>query len=267
MSPVTEIIYLTLKPTVKPEDPDNDEGRVFFEAQQAVKQQSGYQSSYWGRTEEDENNVVWIVEWKDTTSSVPLSLLTPILSPSSTPITTHTTLTPPLPTSTHPHHPHHTHGHTHTHAHDQPTLPTTPTTELTILAFPSSLPFAEKSSICTNLSNFRSALLNIPEPPTPTTPTPTNKEEKPPARAPRFFSLGWAERPSTVKHPDSPSGEAELAVMVIGWGSVGEHMAVRATEAFREAVRPLRERMLEGIKVLEMRHVRFLGEGGKEKGE
>ncbi|KAK2800976.1 hypothetical protein FQN50_007951, partial [Emmonsiellopsis sp. PD_5] len=260
MTPVTEIIYLTLKPTVKPEDPDNDEGRIFLEALQAVKQQSGYESSHWGRTEEDENNVVWIVEWKDTTSSVPLSILTPILSPSSTPITTHTTLTPPLPTATHTHHTHHTHEHTHTcpHPHDHPTLPTTPTTELTILAFPSSLPFAEKSSICTNLSNFRSALLNIPEPPTPTTPTPTTKGEtenqKPPPRAPRFFSLGWAERPSTVKHAGSPSGEAELAVMVIGWGSVGEHMAVRGTGAFKEAVQPLRERMLEGIKVLEMRH-------------
>ncbi|OAX79653.1 hypothetical protein ACJ72_06021 [Emergomyces africanus] len=198
--------------------------------------------------------------WNDATSSVPLSQITPILAPSSTPITIHTTLTPPVPI---------------TH------LTTTPIVELAILPFPSALPFEEKSFLSTSLSNLRTTLLKITpsdgdedlpvakeqqqqqqqQEQNPTLPSRAKMEKQGP---PRWLSLGWVERPGTVMHADSPSGEAELAILVIGWQSVQEHEAVMGTDEFENAIAPIRGKMLPGIKVLEMRYVRFLGE--EEKG-
>ncbi|OJD15445.1 hypothetical protein AJ78_04286 [Emergomyces pasteurianus Ep9510] len=265
---VTELVYLTFKEGVKPEDPENFDGRVFTDALEAVKLQSGYRYSSWGRTVEDENDIVWFVAWKDATSSVPLSQITSILSPSSTPITIHTTLTPPVPLKH---------------------LTTTPIVELAILPFPSALPFEEKAFINTSLSNLRTTLLNIkPSDGDEDLPAAKQHQEQQqqqqqqehnspsPSRAklgkpgpPRWLSLGWVERPGTVVHADSLSGEAELAILVIGWESVQEHEAVMGTDEFENAIAPVRGKMLPGIKVLEMRYVRFLGEeekGGEERG-
>ena len=59
--PVTELVYFQLKSTVKPEDPANEEGQALLDLFNNTKQQSGYQSSAWGRTKEDENIVVWVI--------------------------------------------------------------------------------------------------------------------------------------------------------------------------------------------------------------
>ncbi|PGH06441.1 hypothetical protein AJ79_06531 [Helicocarpus griseus UAMH5409] len=244
---VTELVYLTFKPGVKPEDPDNADGRVFTNALEAVKLQSGYQHSNWGRTVEDENDIVWIVEWKDTTSSLPLSQITPILSPTSTPISLHTTLQPPLEVS-------------------HLTSPSTPIVELAILPFPSSLPFDEKAPLDNALSNLRSTMLNInPDEESVRRQVSSSRKEPVKPAPPRWVSLGWVERPGTVKHAESPTGDAELAVLVAGWESVEEHEAVRGTESFQKAVQPLKEKMLPGIKVLGMRYVTFKKE--EQKGE
>ncbi|KKZ64870.1 hypothetical protein EMCG_09247 [[Emmonsia] crescens] len=257
----TEIVYLTFKEGVKPEDPENYDGRVFTDTLEAVKLQSGFQYSSWGRTVEDENDIVWVVAWKDTTSSIPLSQITSIIAPSSIPITIHTTFTPPVPLKN---------------------LTTTPIVELAILPFPSALPFEEKSFINTSLSNLRTALLNIqPSDDDEDLPNAEQQQQRQqgqqeqnslsPSRAkmgkpgpPRWLSLGWVERPGTVEHADSPSGEAELAALVIGWESVQEHEAVMGTDAFEKAIAPVRKKMLPGLKVLEMRYVKFMGQEGKD---
>lgn len=67
-----------------------------------------------------------------------------------------------------------------------------------------------------------------------------------------------------MEHADSPSGEAELAILVIGWESVQEHEAVMGTDAFEKAIAPVRKKMLPGLKVLEMRYVKFMGQEGKD---
>lgn len=72
---VTEFIYLKLKPSVKPEDPDNDEGSEFLDTLKATKNQSGHQGSAWGRSIEDEDCVVWAIG-----STPPLSLFSLFLS-------------------------------------------------------------------------------------------------------------------------------------------------------------------------------------------
>lgn len=59
--PVSEFIHFQLKSSVKPEDPSNEEGQALLQLFQTAKHQSGYKSSAWGRTVEDENIVVWVV--------------------------------------------------------------------------------------------------------------------------------------------------------------------------------------------------------------
>lgn len=61
MSEVVEFIFFQLKPSVKPEDPGNDEGQEVIRIFQSTKHQSGYHSSAWGRAVEDENIVAWVI--------------------------------------------------------------------------------------------------------------------------------------------------------------------------------------------------------------
>ncbi|WEW58030.1 hypothetical protein PRK78_003497 [Emydomyces testavorans] len=218
MAIVTQFVYLTLKSDVKPEDPDNDSGRLFLDGLNAAKQRCGYQGSCWGRTIENENNIVWIIEWKDHTGCVPLSFCSPILEPDTAPIAFHTTLTPPL----------------------NDMLTTAPVVELAVLAFPKEISPPEKTSLNHDLIHFRSTCLQL-------------KEPKPPSA----FSMGWIERPGSVAHQDSKSGQAQLLVLVVGWESKEQHEQARKSEEFGKSITPIRERMLPAIKALQMRHARF----------
>lgn len=74
MSQTVEFIFFQLKASVKPEDPANDEGSGLLNILQTTKQQSGYHSSAWGRTVEDENVVAWTI-------GTYLSTLSPRLHP------------------------------------------------------------------------------------------------------------------------------------------------------------------------------------------
>jgi hypothetical protein len=72
---------------------------------------------------------------------------------------------------------------------------------------------------------------------------PDGEEEAKTAR-PRNWSMGHVDRPGTRSHPTSPSGEAFVVFLFIGWESVEAHLRARETEQFQENVKPLREKML-----------------------
>lgn len=58
---ISEFIFFKVKPEVRPEDPDNTEGRNLVGVFHTTKHQSGHQSSVWGRVKEDEDVIVWVV--------------------------------------------------------------------------------------------------------------------------------------------------------------------------------------------------------------
>ncbi|EAS35711.3 uncharacterized protein CIMG_01065 [Coccidioides immitis RS] len=215
---VTEFIYFTLKSDVKPEDRENDDGRLFLSALNTVKQSCGYLSSFWGRTIENENNIVWIIEWNDTTGCVPLSLLAPIIEPDTTPIALHTTLTPP----------------------PNGLFTNASVIELAVLAFPHDLSPPERTSLNNNLINFRSICLQL-------------RESEPPSA----FLMGWVERPGSVPHQGSESGKAQLVVFVVEWESKEQHEMARKAAEFDRSIAPIREKMLPPINILQMRHVKL----------
>lgn len=61
MKTVTEFVYLQLKPDVKPEDPENEGGKQFSKIISSIKQSRGFQGGSWGRTVENQNDVVLAV--------------------------------------------------------------------------------------------------------------------------------------------------------------------------------------------------------------
>lgn len=72
---ITEFVSFRVKPSVRPEDPDNDEGQSLLQLFRSTKAQSGHLSSAWGRTVEDENTLVWVLgEYLDSLPSIKKAL-------------------------------------------------------------------------------------------------------------------------------------------------------------------------------------------------
>ena len=123
---------------------------------------------------------------------------------------------------------------------DKDALTSAPVTELVVLPFEDTISPEDKTALDKDLITFRNTLLDIKS-----------------VKAPQSFSMGWVGRPGPVPHKESPSGQALLTAVVVGWGSKEEHETVRRTEEFGRTIKPIRERMLPGIEGLGMRHVRF----------
>lgn len=58
---VCQFIFFRVKPSVKPEDPYNEEGEALMNVFRLTKHQSGHQNSAWGRAAEDQDTIVWVV--------------------------------------------------------------------------------------------------------------------------------------------------------------------------------------------------------------
>lgn len=110
-----------------------------------------------------------------------------------------------------------------------------------MLPFPSNLTVPEAKALNADLINFRTALL----------------EQLPQAEAPRSWTMGHVERPGTVQHAKSPSGQAVTHLLAIGWESVEAHKRAAETEQFSKGIVPIRQKMLPPVPGLELKHVSF----------
>lgn len=109
------------------------------------------------------------------------------------------------------------------------------------MTFPSSLNPEEHKKLNSDLINLRVAL--------------TEKlDEKSGANS---WAMAQVHRPGTFQHPKSPSGEAFVYLLAVGWESVDAHMAARETKEFEESIKPIREKMLPAVEGLGMKHVSF----------
>lgn len=76
--------------------------------------------------------------------------------------------------------------------------------------------------------------------------------------------MGHVDRPGVRAHPTSPSGEAFVVFMVIGWKSVEAHVKVRETSQYRGNLSPISDNLLptgSGLlpgESLGMTHVKFV---------
>ncbi|CAI7658190.1 unnamed protein product [Penicillium glandicola] len=220
---VSQVTFFRVKSSVKPEDPSSEEGDALLKIFHTTQQESGHAHSSWGRTSEDENTIVWVIDWTDARSSVHIGLLEPFLAPENLqpPSTLHVTFSPPLSCTE--------------------TLTKNPVTELCILSFPSDLEVLTVREINADLINFRTTLV----------------EQLPQAAGPRSWSMGHVDRPSKLPHEKSTSGQAFAHLLAVGWDSREAHLEAKETEKFVRSITPLREKMLPPIPGLEMKHVSF----------
>jgi hypothetical protein len=227
MAHVTELIYFHPKPSVKPEDSSNDEGLALLQVFRSTTQQSGHIGSAWGRTREDENVIVWAIDWSDAHSGIQQtnSPLIPFLQENTQITTLFTTLQP-------------------TDKSDSPatqTLVSNPITEIAPLPFPTSLSPQDRSSLSADLVAFRRAFVE-------------EAEEK---LRTKSFLLGQVERPGEFKHEKAESGLAFVQLLAVGWESYDQHQEARKAGVFTEKIKPIRERMVAPLGQLGMVHVKF----------
>ncbi|KAJ5776468.1 uncharacterized protein N7511_001479 [Penicillium nucicola] len=220
---ICQFIFFRVKPSMKPEDPSNEEGYTFMEVLRTAKHQSGHQSSAWGRTLEDPNTIVWVVDWTDARCSTDTNQLSPFLDPSNLqpPTSFYVTLSPPVSCTA--------------------TLTKNPVTELFTLPVAGEISVPESRQLSLDMINFRRALV----------------EQLPQQAGPKSWAMGHVDRPSKLPHPKSPDGKAVVHFFAVGWDSVDAHLRAKETENFAEAIQPLREKMLSPIPGLEMKHVSF----------
>ncbi|KAL4919870.1 hypothetical protein BDW62DRAFT_177876 [Aspergillus aurantiobrunneus] len=226
MPAVTEFIYFQIKSSVKPEDSSNDEGAALLRVFRATTQQSGHLGSAWGRTKEDENVIVWAIDWSDAHSGIQQtnSPLEPYLEADTQITTLFTTLQP-----------------TESKNLATETLVSNPITELAPLAFPTSLSSSDRSSLRANLVSLRNTLAE-------------EVEEKLRSKS---FLLGQVERPGEFEHGKSESGQAFVQLLAVGWESYEQHQEARGTEGFKRRIAPIREQMIAPLNRLSMKHVSF----------
>ncbi|KAL4887176.1 hypothetical protein BJY04DRAFT_48913 [Aspergillus karnatakaensis] len=227
MPNVTEFIYFQPRSSVKPEDPSSDEGAALLQVFKATTSQSGHLGSAWGRTKEDENVIVWAIDWSDAHSGIQQynSPLSPYLEPNTQITTIFTTLQP-------------------TDSEESPatqTLLSNPITEIAPLPFPTSLSPSDRSKLSADLVTFRKAIVE-------------EAEEK--VRS-KTFLVGQVERPGEFPSEKSESGQAFVSLLVVGWESYEQHQQAREADAFSEKIKPVRERTVPPLEKLGMKHVKF----------
>jgi hypothetical protein len=69
--------------------------------------------------------------------------------------------------------------------------------------------------------------------------------------------MGHVDRPNTVQHDKSPSGQARIHLLAVGWESTEAHEDAKQTKEFIDGIAPIREKLLPPVPGLEMKHVRF----------
>jgi hypothetical protein len=173
---ISEFVYFKVKPSVRPEDPNSEEGAALRQVFNLTKHQSGHSSSVWGRTVEDPATIVWVIgksfyivergykanrpDWTDARGSTTTGNLEPFLAPSPQPPSAlYTTLHPAITATD--------------------TLTSNPVTELTALPFPSNMTVAETKALDADMLNFRKELT----------------EELAQEKAPVSWAMGHVDRP------------------------------------------------------------------------
>lgn len=145
--------------------------------------------------------------WSDARGASRAALLIPFLQPRTEVLTMYTTLMPSL---------------------EMGELCANPVTELCPMTFPTSLTPDDHNKLNQALVNMRmDGLHDIPE-----------------EVRPRNWWMGHVDRPGKREHPTSPSGEAFVVFMLVGWESVEAHKMARETEPYKRRRDDIRGRML-----------------------
>ncbi|KAG4261442.1 hypothetical protein FPRO03_11459 [Fusarium proliferatum] len=218
----TEFIYFHLPEDVKPESIQDPKGKRLLNLFQEAKLQDGYSWSAWGRSEEDTNALVWVIEWLNEDSSISTTELKNLACPSPAIVKLRTKLTPTLSSVG--------------------GIQSAPIVDLTTMPFVAGMSVEDDAGTREVLSTMREAVLNkLPE-----------------DMAPSYWLMStWDTRP-VVSHPESPTGQSVLSILVVGWQSTQQHYDIWKLTDFRSKyIGPVKAKMLSYPEGIGMKHIAF----------
>ncbi|RKL26370.1 hypothetical protein BFJ72_g13766 [Fusarium proliferatum] len=218
----TEFIYFHLPEDVKPERIQDPKGKRLLNLFQEAKLQDGYSWSAWGRSEEDTNALVWVIEWLNEDSTMSTTELKNLACPHPAIVKLRTKLTPTLSSVG--------------------GITSAPIVDLTTMPFVAGLSVEDDAGTREALSTMREAVLNkLPE-----------------NLAPSYWLMStWDTRP-VVSHPVSPTGQSVLSVLVVGWQSTQQHYDIWKLADFRSKyIGPVKAKMLSYPEGIGMKHIAF----------
>ncbi|PNP76445.1 hypothetical protein FNYG_10231 [Fusarium nygamai] len=219
---ITEFIYFHLPEEVKPESIQDPDGKRILNLFKEAKLQDGYNWSAWGRSEEDRNALVWVIEWSNEDSTISVNELENLACPSPAIVKLRTILTPTLSSVG--------------------GINAAPIVDLTTMPFVAGLSVDDDAGTREVLSTMREAVLN----------------KLPKDLAPSYWVMStWDTRP-VVPHPESPTGQSVLSVLVVGWQSTQQHYDIWKLQDFRSKyIGPVKAKMLSYPAGIGMKHIAF----------
>ncbi|KAF4420533.1 hypothetical protein FACUT_11156 [Fusarium acutatum] len=212
----TEFIYFHLPNEVKPESIQDPKGKQLLNVFQEAKLQDGYNWSAWGRSEEDRNALVWVIE------PCRVHKLMKYACPSPAIVKLRTKLAPTLSSVG--------------------GITSAPIVDLTTMPFVAGMSVEDDIGTRKVLTTMREAVLNkLPEN----------------LAASYWVMSTWDTRP-VVPHPESPTGQTILSVLVVGWQSTQQHYDIWKLQDFRSKyIGPVKAKMLSYPEGIGMKHIAF----------
>ncbi|KAL9610992.1 MAG: hypothetical protein Q9167_004337 [Letrouitia subvulpina] len=198
--PATEVVSLPLIPGIDIEDPNTAAGKVWSDTLALLRDQEGYQRSYYGRHVESPNLLHFLVDWdsidahtKFTTQTYYETMVKNITSILDSPVNiTHTKFSPHPPSP----------------------AANSSVTEVVALYFPSTISDSEKSSFEESIQKFKKICEDH-------------------ANGYKGFASGWVVE--ELEHEEM-EGKAKVYQCLLGWESVEAHLAFRETQEFQDNI-------------------------------
>ncbi|KAL9113947.1 MAG: hypothetical protein Q9227_002081 [Pyrenula ochraceoflavens] len=224
MAPVTEIANIPLNSTAATtiDDVSSEAAKAFASMREYLSGVNGYIRSYWGLSVEEPRRVLWAVDWEDLSSHREFQ--------QSSSYGYYLSLGDPFI--------HETEKPFITHIPYQPFPPTNaieaPATEVAMFSVQ---PTIDKIAVETAVAKLMDVV-----------------QHDIPNHA-RGCSTGWVVE--EIEHPDAEGGKALGYACMVGWESVDAHMKARETDAFAQAIAPVRKVALQPLPGKSMLHVHF----------
>lgn len=247
MDTTTEFVFFHLPPTVRPEDEGNEDGQKIQKIFQTAKSQEGYLWSAWGRTEEDENALIWVIgmpstipwspisnsssaltEWSNNTSSVSVDPLGPLSAADPEVTKLRTRLDPSLSSI-------------------NGGMLSAPCVDITTLPFVSfddtttANNDGEKAKTLEVVSWMKRVVT----------------QEIPESLRPTYYCLSRPESFPRLPSPDSPTGQTDMCFAVVGWQSRQQHYDIWKTQVFKDMIPAVRAKLLPYPPAVGMKHTPF----------
>ncbi|KAK0629383.1 hypothetical protein B0T17DRAFT_615167 [Bombardia bombarda] len=215
----SDVVFLTAKHTVKPEEKDSLNGGLFLSAIDQLRTLPGVVTVFWGRSIEQTDRLAVVIRYTSPPTTNPSGILAPFSTTPNSPQLQHLRFSYDAGAD----------------------LPSYPATEIAFPCFASDTPLAELEPL---IADLEAALPKMVHP----------DGEK----IALGWNSGWLAQPKTLAHSLSKTtGQAIVWGMFIGWVSREEHLKVTGTELFLKPAMPLIKRMLPMVEGLEGVHFAF----------